>query len=119
MDREKDNSVEKRVELHLHTKYSQGDGVLDIRQAIRRAKDWGMKAMAITDHGVVQAFPAAYNEVKNDPDFKLIYGVEGYLVDDLKNLTMNGHGEKFDENQEYVVFNIETTGLSMKRCKII
>ncbi len=114
-----DGASEKRVELHLHTGFSESDSVLDIGQAIKRAKKWGMNTLAITDHAVAQAFPVANHAIEKDPDFKVIYGLEGYFVDDLKDLTMNGHGEMFDEKQEYVVFDIETTGLSMKRCRII
>ncbi|MBR0146365.1 MAG: PolC-type DNA polymerase III [Eubacterium sp.] len=114
-----DGASEKRVELHLHTGFSESDSVLDVEKAIKRAVSWGMNAMAITDHAVVQAFPVANHAIPKGSDFKVIYGVEGYFVDDTLNLTMNGHGETFDEKQEYVVFDIETTGLSMKRCKII
>ncbi|MBO5509917.1 MAG: PHP domain-containing protein, partial [Lachnospiraceae bacterium] len=112
-----DMALEKRVELHLHTMMSEMDSVVDIKQVIKRAKEWGHKAMAITDHGVVQAFPVANHEVKPDEDFKLIYGVEGYFVDDLKDLVINPKGQSLDSN--YVVFDIETTGLSPKHNKII
>ena len=118
-EKREDNSTEKRVELHLHTNYSAKDGILDVRKAIRRAKEWGMKALAITDHGVVQAFPEAYEEVKDDPDFKLIYGVEAYFVDDITDIVINGHGERFGKKQEYVAINVKTTGWSAKECKII
>ncbi len=114
-----DEAPKKRVELHLHTGFSESDSVLGVEDAIQRAKSWGMNAMAITDHGVVQAFPVANHAIEKDKDFKVIYGVEGYFVDDLKTLTMNGHGETLDADREYVVFDIETTGLSMKKCKII
>ncbi len=115
-----DNAPEKRVELHLHTKYSEMDAVLDVEQAVQRAVEWGHKAVAITDHGVVQAFPVANKALKKakaPDDFKILYGVEGYFVDDIKTLVMNGHGQSLDS--EYVVFDIETTGLSFKLCKII
>lgn len=112
-----DNALEKRVELHLHTVMSDMDSVVDIKKVIQRAKEWGHKALAITDHGVVQAFPIANHEVKPDEDFKIIYGVEGYFVDDLKDLVMNEHGQMLDS--EYIVFDIETTGLSPKFNKII
>ena len=115
----KDEAPKKRVELHLHTGFSESDSVLDVEKAIKRAIDWGMTSMAITDHAVVQAFPVANHAIPKGSDFKVIYGVEGYFVDDLRNLTLNGHGERFDEKQEYVVFDIETTGLSLKKCKII
>lgn len=112
-----DTSVEKRVELHLHTVMSEMDSVVDIKQVINRAKEWGHKALAITDHGVVQAFPIANHCVDKDEDFKIIYGVEGYFVDDLKDLVINDKGQSIDT--EYVVFDIETTGLSPRHNKII
>lgn len=112
-----DTSIEKRVELHLHTVMSEMDSVVDIKKVIKRAKEWGHKAMAITDHGCVQAFPIANHEVKPDEDFKIIYGVEGYFVDDLKDLIINDKGQRIDS--EYVVFDIETTGLSPRYNKII
>ena len=115
----KDEADEKRVELHFHTCFSESDSVVNVEAAIARAKAWGMNSLAITDHGVVQAFPVANHALKKGDDFKIIYGVEGYFVDDLKTLTLNGHGENLDGDQEYVVFDIETTGLSMKKCKII
>ncbi|MGN0435310.1 MAG: PolC-type DNA polymerase III [Wujia sp.] len=112
-----DTSLEKRVELHLHTVMSEMDSVVDIGKVIKRAKEWGHKAMAITDHGVVQAFPVANHCVDKDEDFKIIYGVEGYFVDDLKDLVVNEKGQNIDS--EYVVFDIETTGLSPTNNKII
>ncbi len=112
-----DNSIDKRVELHLHTVMSEMDSVVGIDKVIKRAKDWGHKAVAITDHGNVQAFPIANHCVKPDEDFKIIYGVEGYFVDDLKDLIQNDKGQSIDS--EYVVFDIETTGLSPKFNKII
>ena len=112
-----DTSIEKRVELHLHTVMSEMDSVVDIKKVIKRAKEWGHKAIAITDHGCVQAFPVANHEVKPDEDFKIIYGVEGYFVDDLKDLVVNDKGQNIDS--EYVVFDIETTGLSPRFNKII
>ncbi|MGE5578665.1 MAG: PolC-type DNA polymerase III [Bacillota bacterium] len=77
----KDSAARKRVELHLHTKMSQMDSVLEIRKAVKRAKEWGHKAIAVTDHGVVQSFPEAYGLGKKH-GVKIIYGVEGYLVED-------------------------------------
>lgn len=112
-----DTSIEKRVELHLHTVMSEMDSVVDIKKVIKRAKDWGHKAIAITDHGCVQAFPIANHEIKPDEDFKILYGVEGYFVDDLKDLVVNDKGQSI--NSEYVVFDIETTGLSPRYNKII
>lgn len=112
-----DTAIDKRVELHLHTVMSEMDSVVDIKKVIKRAKDWGHKAIAITDHGCVQAFPIANHQVSKDEDFKIIYGVEGYFVDDLKDLVVNDKGQGIDS--EYVVFDIETTGLSPKFNKII
>ncbi len=115
-----DNSRNKRVELHLHTKMSDMDGVSDISDYIDTAVSFGMHAMAITDHGVVQSFPDAALHLKkigHDKDFKLIYGMEGYLVDDLQTIVVNGKGQSLD--QETVVFDIETTGFSAKTDHII
>ncbi len=112
-----DTALDKRVELHLHTVMSEMDSVVDIKKVINRAKEWGHKAVAITDHGCVQAFPVANHCVSKDEDFKIIYGVEGYFVDDLKDLVVNDKGQSIDS--EYVVFDIETTGLSPKFNKII
>lgn len=105
-----DNSARKRVELHCHTKMSDMDGVSDVKDIIKRAKKWGHKAIAITDHGCVQAFPDANHALDHGDDFKVIYGVEGYLVDDLKEIVTDGRGQALDET--YVVFDIETTGFS-------
>ncbi len=81
--KEQDNAVEKRVELHLHTKMSNMDAVSDVSDLIKQAADWGHPAVAITDHGVVQAYPEAYKTVKSGKlDIKIIYGVECYLVND-------------------------------------
>lgn len=112
-----DNSLEKRVELHMHTVYSDNDSVVDVGAIIKRAKDWGHPAIAITDHGVLQAFPVADHCIKRDDPFKIIYGVEGYFVDDLKDFITNAKGQSLDSS--FVVFDIETTGLSPKSCKII
>ena len=112
-----DNSAKKRVELHCHTKMSDMDGVSDVKDIIKRAKKWGHKALAITDHGCVQAFPDANHALPSDDDFKIIYGVEGYLVDDLKRIVTNDKGQKLDET--YVVFDIETTGFSPVTNRII
>ncbi|MDE6435296.1 MAG: PolC-type DNA polymerase III [Lachnospiraceae bacterium] len=112
-----DNSLEKRVELHMHTVYSDNDSVVDVGAIIKRAKDWGHPAIAITDHGVLQAFPVANHCIKKDDPFKIIYGVEGYFVDDLRDFIQNAKGQSLDGS--YVVFDIETTGLSPKSCKII
>ncbi len=109
-DQRTDNSLVKRVELHCHTKMSDMDGVSDVKDLVKRAKKWGMPALAITDHGCVQAFPDASHALDKGDPFKVIYGVEGYLVDDEKQLVDNGRGQDFDD--PYVVFDIETTGFS-------
>ncbi len=116
----KDTAPEKRVELHCHTKMSDMDGVSEVKDIVKRAHDWGHKAIAITDHGVVQSFPDANHYVetldKDDP-FKVIYGVEGYLVDDLQDVAVNEKGQSLDGT--YVVFDLETTGFSPIKDKII
>ena len=90
-----DNSLVKRIELHCHTKMSDMDGVSNVADIIKRAKKWGMPALAVTDHGCVQAFTEASHSLdKNDP-FKVIYGVEGYLVDDTKQLVENSRNQSF------------------------
>ena len=119
----KDTYPEKRVELHCHTKMSDMDGVSDAKDLVKQAHDWGHKAIAITDHGVVQAFPDVnhYIEdlVKKDPEdpFKVIYGVEAYLVDDLTDIAVGAGQQTLDDT--YVVFDIETTGFSAIKDKII
>lgn len=116
----KDTSPVKRVELHCHTKMSDMDGVSEVKAIVKRAHDWGHKAIAITDHGVVQAFPDANHYIetldKDDP-FKIIYGVEGYLVDDLTDIAVNEDNQTLDDT--FVVFDIETTGFSSVKDKII
>ena len=119
-----DTSPQKRVELHCHTKMSDMDGVTDAKSLVKRAYEWGHPAIAITDHGVVQAFPEANHCfdawggcVPKDSDFKVLYGMEGYLVDDLKGMVTNGKGQKL--NGRFVVFDIETTGFSSLTCQII
>lgn len=112
-----DHSPVKRVELHCHTKMSDMDGVSDVSSLIKRAKSWGMDALAITDHGCVQSFPEANHCVEKGDNFKVLYGVEGYLVDDMKALVENPRGQSF--NQTCVVFDLETTGFSPLKNKII
>ena len=110
-----DNAPEKRVELHLHTQMSRMDGITPAKEYIKRALSWGHKAIAITDHGVVQAFPEAM-ENSNEKDIKVIYGVEAYLIDDLGSAVMCPKGQLLDS--EFTVFDIETTGLSKERDQI-
>lgn len=121
-----DNAPVKRVELHCHTKMSNMDAVSDVVDIMKTADRWGWNALAITDHGSVQAFPVANHDglsaVKNK-NFKVIYGVEGYLVDDLKTV-VNTVGSPDTEavhylDDTYCVFDIETTGFSPVHNKII
>ena len=112
-----DTSPVKRVELHCHTKMSDMDGVSDVKDIIKRAMKWRHKALAITDHGDVQAFPDANHAIGKDDDFKIIYGMEAYLVDDLKGLVENPMGQTFADS--FVVFDLETTGFSAAKNKII
>ena len=112
-----DTSVEKRIELHCHTKMSDMDGVSDVKDIVKRAMKWGHKAIAITDHGDVQAFPDANHTVPSDSDFKVIYGVEAYLVDDLKGMVTDSQNQDLDA--DYVVFDLETTGFSPETNRII
>ena len=119
-----DTSPQKRVELHCHTKMSDMDGVTTAKDLVKRAYEWGHKAIAITDHGVVQAFPEANHCfdawggcVPKDSDFKVLYGMEAYLVDDLKGIVTNSKGQSIDG--KFVVFDIETTGFSPLTCQII
>ena len=112
-----DNAPVKRVELHCHTKMSDMDGVSEGKDIIKRAKKWGMPAIAVTDHGCVQAFPDANHALDKGDTFKIIYGVEGYLVDDMKEIVENSRNQSLDG--AYVVFDIETTGFSPSKNKII
>jgi DNA polymerase-3 subunit alpha (Gram-positive type) len=112
-----DNAEEKRVELHLHTAMSNMDGVSDPGEVVKRAAEWGHPAVAITDHGVVQAFPEAYAAAKKH-GIKVIYGVEAYLVDDGVPIVMRPAPRNLAEDT-YVVFDVETTGLSAVHDTII
>ena len=112
-----DNAEVKRVELHMHTKMSQMDAVTSAEDLIKRAIKWGMKSIAITDHGVVQAFPEAYHLVGDDnPDIKIIYGVEAYLAPDNTKSIYNGKGQDIDAT--YCVLDLETTGFSATNDRI-
>lgn len=111
-----DGSEEKRIELHCHTNMSSMDGITSVSKIIDRASKWGHPAIAITDHGVVQAFPDAQIAAKKNK-IKVLYGVEGYLVNDGIPIALNDKGQSF--NDEYVIFDIETTGFSPKNNKII
>ena len=112
-----DKSEKKRVELHAHTIMSNMDGLTDIKAMVKTAKKWGHKAIAITDHGCVQAFPEANHAIDPDDPFKVIYGVEAYLVDDLQELVVHEEGQALTD--PCVVFDIETTGLDSLHCEII
>ena len=112
----------KRVELHLHTQMSESDGVSDLGDMIHLAKSWGHKAMAVTDHGVVYGFPIALHTLQKDKDkeFKMIYGMEGYLVDDTKSIVENlPEDSTIAVNDCCVVFDLETTGFSTNNNTII
>ena len=112
-----DNAKEKRVELHMHTQMSQMDGVTACEDLLKRAVSWGWKSIAITDHGVVQAFPDAHKYLgKAVADLKVIYGVEAYLVPDKDSCVSFTKGQELDT--EYCVLDIETTGLSFRTEKI-
>ncbi len=112
-----DMAMEKRVELHCHTKMSELDGVSDAGAIIKQVSEWGHPALAITDHGVVQGFTDAFHTKLDNKEFKIIYGVEAYLVDDLGRIIENPAGQDFDST--YVVFDLETTGLSPVNDRII
>lgn len=116
-EKRQDRAQEKRVELHMHTKMSQMDGMSRAEDLIRRAMNWGMKSIAITDHGVVQAFPEAHKLLGRDnPDMKVIYGVEAYLAPDKKPSVTNAKGQDLDTS--YCVLDLETTGFSAVTEKI-
>ena len=107
----------KRVELHMHTQMSQMDAITSCEDLIKRAMKWGWKSIAITDHGVVQAFPEAHKLLGIDnPDMKVIYGVEAYLVPDSSSVVTNYKGQDIDTT--YCVLDLETTGFSPKTEKI-
>ncbi len=113
-----DKAEVKRVELHMHTQMSQMDGVTPATDLIKRAMKWGWKSIAITDHGVVQAFPEAHKLLGFDnPDMKIIYGVEAYLVPDEKSPVSFSKNQNI-ENSTYCVLDLETTGLSFRTEKI-
>ncbi len=112
-----DNSEVKRVELHMHTQMSQMDAMTSATDLIKRAMKWGMKSIAITDHGVVQSFPEAHKLLGYDnPDMKIIYGMEAYLAPDKNPAVENSKGQDLDTT--YCVLDLETTGFSATTEKI-
>ena len=108
-----DNAPKKRVELHLHTNMSAMDGMTSAKDLVSRAAEWGHKAIAITDHGCVQAFPEAASSAKG---IKVIYGMEGYLVDDMVPVVHGNSDLTFDKT--FIVFDVETTGLSKSKDRL-
>ena len=112
-----DDAKEKRTELHLHTQMSAMDSVVNVEKVVKKAGDWGHDSLAITDHGVVQAFPDAY-QAGEKYGVKIIYGLEAYMVDDGEPLIFNAPDQKIKEST-FVVFDLETTGLSPKNNEII
>ncbi len=115
----KDIAPEKRIELHLHTKMSMMDALCDTKAVVKRAIEWGHPAIAITDHGVVQSFPDAYNASKRGSLIKILYGVEAYYQNDVdENVAVHGPGD-LPLSGEFVAFDLETTGLSAKTDAII
>ncbi len=113
-----DNAPEKRVELHLHTNMSQMDAIITPKELVDTALRWGHKAIAVTDHGNVQAFPEVMLALeKSKSDLKILYGTEAYFVNDTAKCIFGKSYPAFDD--EMVVFDIETTGLSNRTCKII
>ena len=113
-----DDAPEKRVELHLHSNMSQMDAIITPKEIVDTAIRWGHKAIAVTDHGNVQAFPEVMLALeKSKSDLKVLYGTEAYFVNDTAKCIFGKHYPAFDD--EMVVFDIETTGLSNRTCKII
>ncbi len=108
-----DNAPEKRVELHLHTQMSSMDALTDVGKVVKQAAAWGHPAIAITDHGTVQAFPKARDAGKGK--IKILYGVEGYYVNNLDDRIAVHGAQDQDFDDEIVCFDIETTGLKVQR----
>lgn len=115
----KDTSPEKRIELHLHTKMSMMDALCDTKAVVKKAIEWGHPAIAITDHGVVQSFPDAYNASNRGEKIKILYGVEAYYQNDVdERVAVHGPGD-MDLDGEFIAFDIETTGLDKRTDTII
>ena len=120
--KKEDTAEEKMVELHAHTKMSEMVGVTDVEDLIKRAKEYGHKAIAITDYSVVHSYPAAFKTAKkfstDEEKMKAIFGCEMYMIDDEAPMVTNPKDKKIDE-EEFVVFDIETTGLNSHTNEII
>lgn len=112
----KDKAEVKRVELHCHTQMSDMDGMASAESLVKRAIEWGHSGIAITDHGVVQAFPEAFHAAEKEKNFKIIYGVEAYLIDDLKSIVRQAKGQNL--KSDFVVFDLETTGFYPGKDKV-
>ena len=114
-----DNAEKKRVELHLHSNMSQMDALITPKEIIDTATRWGHRAIAVTDHGNVQAYPEIMlaHEKSGNTDLKILYGIEAYYVNDTERCVFGSKYPSFDD--EMIVFDLETTGLSNRTCKII
>ena len=115
LEEKQDTAPEKRVELHMHTNMSAMDALTPVSKLVECAAKWGHKAVAVTDHGVLQAYPEAAAAAKKH-DIKLLYGVESYFVDDTKTVAKGDIQTDFDG--EFVVFDVETTGLRTRSCRL-
>lgn len=116
-EKRKDEAEEKRIELHLHTKMSAMDSTVEIEDAVKQAANWGHDAIAVTDHGVVQAYPDAY-QAGQEHGVDIIFGLEAYLIDNGKPIVENPINDQIEET-EFVVFDLETTGLNPVQNEII
>jgi len=118
--KKEDHAEKKRVELHCHTAMSQMDAITEAGKLVNRAHDWGHPAIAITDHGIAQAFPDAmnaWNAIK-DKDFKIIYGCEAYVVNDLQKQQVIDEPDPRSLQDEIIIFDVETTGLSYTKDRL-
>ena len=112
----KDTYPEKRVELHCHTNMSAMDAVTNPKDIIKRASKWGHQAVAITDHGCVQAFPECTSDIPDN--FKILYGCEAYVVNDIDRESILKHPDSRTVNDEIIIFDVETTGLSFRNDRL-
>lgn len=118
--KKEDHAEKKRVELHCHTAMSQMDAITEAGKLVNRAHDWGHPAIAITDHGIAQAFPDAmnaWNAIK-DKEFKIIYGCEAYVVNDLQKQQVIDEPDPRSLQDEIIIFDVETTGLSYTKDRL-